>query len=591
MHDDRAAGDPWSTFARACLQLFLLGSAPSSSAARAADALAFRSMALAALRSDPPSGSGSGGSRPFVYGMRPFVDVGVTLTSTPRPAPEHDAAADAAAGTTRGGASGDTSSGTFFVGDVVTCACALESKAGLPIPRGTFAMRFVRAASGDAARAAERAAVASKGRSRASKHASARAGNNKRRSPLRNVFDSDADSAVTLAIVEEEAEEADGVSPDDWAHGRDLPADECALLFAPRAPGDAPPGAADLGADLGADLVGTPHPPVLTNSPTTAELVGTCTETGSFVFDRCWFTVGTMTMLLRRRDAPAALREMCIVVSDKPLDANVTLTLPPFAPPDAPTTCIVRIAARAALPRCTVRFIGALLCDAPSARLAGEAAPLIAVHSDRSGVLGIGAAREDLVFIAPPVEAGALLEVTFRTVARVPPPPPPEIIERTTFRGISTNECHSMGCAPPLMGIAVCVESTAEDSSRSSVTVRGELPVVVPFALVERSFAVPGRTAAPGGAGDAEHASSFEVARYVQCRIECTAPCALTALSYSLTLPNSTTTRVGSESAPPLGGSVGAAIAGAAAAPSPPEPLQLEPGQQIHAAFRVVAAR
>ena len=113
----------------------------------------------------------------------------------------------------------------------------------------------------------------------------------KLRSPLRDVFESDAGSAATLAVVEEEAEDVDDVGPDDWAHGRDLPEDACAIIFVPRAPGAADP---DPDADPGVDL-GTAATPL--------ELVGTCPGTGSFVFDRCWFTIGTMTMLLHRRDA------------------------------------------------------------------------------------------------------------------------------------------------------------------------------------------------------------------------------------------------------------------------------------------------
>jgi hypothetical protein len=132
---------------------------------------------------------------------------------------------------------------------------------------------------------------------------------------LRDVFESDAGSAATLAVVEEEAEDVDDVGPDDWAHGRDLPEDACAIIFVPRAPGAADP---DPDADPGVDL-GTAATPL--------ELVGTCPGTGSFVFDRCWFTIGTMTMLLHRRDAPAALREMRVEVRDKPLEASVTLAL------------------------------------------------------------------------------------------------------------------------------------------------------------------------------------------------------------------------------------------------------------------------
>ena len=191
LHEDGAAGNPWNTFARASLQLLLLGSAPPSCATRAADARVFRSMALAALRGEAPS---SCGSRTFVYGMRAFVDVGVTLVSSPRRAPGHapgrGVVADAAASATRevsgeasGEARGEARGGTFFVGDAVTCACALDSKVGLPISRGTFAMRFVRAASGNAAFAAGRAAVAAQGRARGGKHASARPG--KLRSPTK----------------------------------------------------------------------------------------------------------------------------------------------------------------------------------------------------------------------------------------------------------------------------------------------------------------------------------------------------------------------------------------------------------------------
>ena len=255
----------------------------------------------------------------------------------------------------------------------------------------------------------------------------------------------------------------------------------------------------------------------------------------------------------------------------------------------------MRIAARAPLPRCTVRLVGALLSDAPSARLDGQAAPLVAVHGDRSAALGLGAAREGLLFIAPPVEAGALLEVTFRTVARAPPPPPPlqpigPPIGPPIGRRFGGAHSSRAGSAPPLMEIAVCVESTSEDSSRGSVTVRGEIPVVKPFALMERAFAVPGRAWRPEGARVGGR-PSFEVTRHVQCRVECTAPCALTVLSYSLVLRNATATLAGRGSAPPLDGPAGGASGGAAATRSAPEPLVLEPGQQIHAAYRVVATR
>lgn len=507
--DADRTGDPGRAFACACLQL-QLPQEHSTGSARHTEAetrTSFLDMALALLRDE------SSPISPFVHPMLPWAAV---------------LSIDVASASPLEGASEQT---PLFIGEPLHCVCVLKSMAGLPMPHGTLVVRFVRQTSD--------APVFASGSTAAS--------TSKRRSPLREMFDAEDTASAALPVVEEEIEGTDGddaiaapsprwVGPDDWILKRDLEGGKTALVFTQ----------ASQDTDEVLDRGDGMH---------SVQLTTTCTDAGVFVFDRCWFTIGTMTMVLHRCNASPLLQQLRIATASKPLEADVDLLLPPFAAPEQPTTFVVRVSPKVALPPCTIRMMGASLTKAPSAVLAAlpgdhEASPfseeLVALVS-----VAPESAAAELVFALPPVGVGEVLEVTFFCAA-------------ATFafrRALDSSRRRAME-------ISVHVESKGAHASRVSATSSGTLPLVVPFQLEKRAFTVPGR--APG----ALEAASFGVTRYVQCRLVCVAPCALAVVQYSLQLPNAVVKHIGNERS----------------SASSSECIVLESGQQVHATFQVIVA-